>query len=171
MGRKRIRTFDTFTAALASFETKDRDLFSWTRNRTALTHALALRLKETLTAQGSDLDVDMGAFISRSQKVVNPDILVHDRKEKRVLALVCRSEYLKEEEQEALVGLQQTAKCELVMAISFLPQKRYCLLYRVADGKIEYHHFDRNTLTSSIIRISGKEDEDSKDQLSFGKMR
>jgi len=138
---KKLRVFDIFTSALRDFETGDRDLYSWPRNRLALTHALAQRLFSALSKDNPALFVDMS---------LNPDILVHNRKGQTSLAVVCRNDYLTEGEQKNLMKLAE--KANLVMAVSFFPQKSYMLLYRATSSSIEYFHFDRNTLTVEAVR-------------------
>lgn len=150
---RKLRAFDLFTQALATFEEKDKSLYDWPRNRLALTHSLAVRLEETIPEGHSELNVDMCPVLSKSKKALNPDIVVHNRKNGQIaLALVCRSEYLSEEEQQALMELNTDRKCDLVLALSFFPQKQYMLIYRATAGKIEYFHFDRNTLTTDVVR-------------------
>ena len=147
---KKLRIFDIFTAALRDFEAGDKDLYSWPRNRTALTHALAQRLWTGLQNEGSPLNVDMNPYLKRTRKSINPDIAVHNRKGQITLAVVCRNDYLSETEQKGLMELAQS--CSLAMAVSFFPQKSYMLLYRATPDAIEYFHFDRNTLTVEAVR-------------------
>lgn len=148
MSRK-YRIFDTFTDALKKLETEDKELFRWPRNRIALSHALAQQLSKL----NPDLSVDLCPYLKTSRKAINPDILAHNRKTgQKYLAIVCRNDYLPEADQKMLLSLAKEIKCELVMAISFFPQKNYMLLYRATENGIEYYHFDRNTLTSDIVR-------------------
>jgi len=138
---KKLRVFDIFTSALKDFETGDKDLYSWPRNRLALTHALAQRLFSAVNKDNPSLFVDMSP---------NPDIMVHNRKGQVSLAVMCRNDYLTEGEQKNLMKLAETAS--LAMAVSFFPQKRYMLLYRATSSSIEYFHFDRNTLTAEALK-------------------
>ena len=164
-----MTVFDSFVSALAIFETEDRQLYEYRRNRISLTHALAVRLSQVFAKQSKALSADICLQISKSKKTINPDILVHDRHSgKQVLAVVCRNEYLSEEEQKALMVFAGTDRCELVMAVSFFPQKNYMLLYRATASNIEYYHFDRNTLTSETVRKRTEEKfRESKSQLVF----
>ncbi len=150
---RKPRTFDLFTQALRVFEEKDNSLYTWPRNRIALTHSLAKRLEQTLPEGFADLNVDMCPVLSKSKKAINPDIVIHNRKTGQVvLAVVCRTDYLSEEEQQALMELNAGSKCDLVLALSFFPQKQYMLIYRATTEKVEYFHFDRNTLTTDAVR-------------------
>lgn len=166
---KKLRAFDLFTQALATFEEKDNSLYEWPRNRMALTHALAVRLEQALPEGHQELSVDMCPVLSKSKKALNPDIVVHNRKTGQVvLALVCRSEYLSEEEQQTLMELNAGRRCDLVLALSFFPQKQYMLIYRATPEKVEYFHFDRNTLTTDVVRKrTVNETPESSDQLKF----
>ncbi len=147
--RRKYRVFDTFTNALKNLETEDKELFSWPKNRIALSHALAQQLYKL----NPDLSTDLCPFLKTSKKAMKTDILVHNRKTgQKYLAIICRNDYLPENEQKLLLNLAKEIKCELVMAISFFPQRNYMLLYRATDNGIEYYHFDRNTLTSNIVR-------------------
>jgi len=160
---KKLRAFDIFTAALRDFETKDKDLYSWPRNRVALTHSLAQRLWSNLQKEESQLCVDMSPYIEKSKRSINPDIAVHNRKGQIALAVVCRNDYLSEAEQKGLMKL--AGSCTLAMAVSFFPQKSYMLLYRAVPDAIEYFHFDRNTLTVEAVRSKVFENKsDSSDQ-------
>lgn len=147
---KKLRTFDIFTAALKDFESKDKVLYSWPKNRIALTHALSQRLWASLQKEGSALNVDMNPHLQKTKKSINPDIAVHNRKGQTTLAVVCRNDYLSESEQKGLMELANS--CSLAMAVSFFPQKSYMLLYRATPSAIEYFHFDRNTLTVEAVR-------------------
>lgn len=167
MARK-YRVFDTFTHALKNLETEDKELFSWPKNRIALSHALAQQLFKL----NPDLSADLCPYIKTSKKAIKADILIHNRKTgQKYLAIICRNDYLPEDEQKKLLNLSKEIKCELVMAISFFPQKNYMLLYRATDSGIEYYHFDRNTLTSDIVRTktTNSSQVDSQ-QLTLGSM-
>ncbi len=150
---RKLRAFDLFTQALKAFEENDKSLYAWPRNRIALTHCLATRLAESLPEGCENLSVDMCPVLSKSRKAINPDIVIHNRKTGQIaLAVVCRSEYLSEEEQQALMELSGSRKCDLVLAVSFFPQKQYMLIYRATAEKVEYFHFDRNTMTTDVVR-------------------
>lgn len=145
----KIKIFDLFITSLKETELSDKEVFTWKNNRLSLTHCLARHLEEAF----KDYDTDMCPNLSKSKKVLNPDILVHNRKtNKKALAIVCRNDYLSEEDQQKLINLSILSKSELTMAVSFFPTKNYMLLYRAFENTIEYYHFDRNTLTCETVR-------------------
>ncbi len=169
MPKKKLRIFDLFTVAMKNFETQDRILFSWNRNRIALSHALAMQLYRLIPEEESNLSVDLCPNISKSSKILEPEILLHDRDTgHKILAVVCRNDYLTEAEQKKLIELRKNLKCELVLALAFMPSKNYSLLYRVAMDYVEYYHFDRNTMTMDMIRSSKFEMPKDKNQLTLG---
>ena len=166
MVQKKLKVFDAFTNALKNLDTQDSALYSFGRNRLALTHALALHLKSEFDNQESPVFSDMCLSVLKSQKTLIPDILVHNRQSsKKILAVMCRNDYLTEEEQKDLIAFSDSVQCELVMAVSFFPQKNYMLVYRVSKQGIEYYHFDRNTMTASAVRKVLKQTSDDSRQL------
>lgn len=162
---KKLLSFDLFISALKDFESGDSVLYPWPRNRIALIHCLAERLSRYME---EGLYVDMAPSLSKSRKTVNPDIIVHNRRNHIKLAVVCRNGYLSEAEQKSLVTLAR--KCDLVMAVSFFTQKSYMLLYMASGDRVEYFHFDRNTLTAHAVRkklLNKEKSADNTGQLSF----
>ena len=52
-----------------------------------------------------------------------------------------------------------------------MPQKNYLLVYAANEDRIEYYHFDRNSLTMEPVRKRSLEDSpESKDQLTLDKI-
>ena len=152
--RTRIRAFETFGKALELLETQDSVLYTWPRNRIALSHALADHIRDLLAESGGNLSVDLCPVFSRSAKALNPDILVHDRTPgHQMLAVICRNEYLTEGEQDELIRFRRESRCELVLALSFMTQKNYMLIYVANEDRIQYYHFDRNSLTMEPVRM------------------
>ena len=170
--RSKIRAFETFGKALNLLEAQDSVLYSWPRNRLSLSHALATHLYELLKEGDRKLSVDLCPVLSRSPKALNPDILVHNRETgSQMLSIVCRNDYLTEGEQDELIRFRHESKCDLVLALSFMVQKNYMLIYAATEDRIEYYHFDRNFRTLEPVR---KRDivkrSESKDQLTLDKM-
>ncbi len=162
--RTRIRAFETFGKALGLLEEQDSALYSWPRNRIALSHALAEHIRDLIAEQGGSLSVDLCPVFSRSAKALNPDILVHDRAGgHQVLAVVCRNEYLTEGEQDELIRFRRESRCELVLALSFMTQKNYMLIYVANEDRIQYYHFDRNSLTMEPVRMRNLGDSSASD--------
>ena len=158
--RSKIRAFETFGKALNLLEAQDGILYSWPRNRLALSHALAMHLYELLKESDRKLSVDLCPVLSRSPKALNPDILVHNRETgSQVLSIVCRNDYLTEAEQEELIRFRRESKCDLVLALSFMLQRNYMLIYVANEDKIEYYHFERNSQTLEPVRSRSLSDQ------------
>lgn len=170
--RSKIKVFDIFTKALNLLEEQDKQLYSWPRNRIAIAHALAQHIHDLLGESETDFSVDLCPVLYKTSKIMNPDILVHKRESgKQILSIACRNDYLTEQEQHELIQLRANSDCELILGLSFLTQKNYMLIYVTMEDKIEYYHFDRNSLTIQPFkqRAIGSETE-SKDQLTLDKL-
>lgn len=182
----KIRLFEIFVDALRHLVQQDNELFFWPRNKAAVVHRLASHLHAALRRDLSlhadeanqsymelpgKLYFDVGVAVNTEQKTFFPDIVLHDRSKDdpvRLLAIICRDNYLSEDDQISLHELQETGNCELVLALSFLPQKNYLLIYRADTYKMEYYHFLRDELSCVILKrreIEGAEDDD---QLKLG---
>lgn len=154
--RSRIKAFEIFTKALALLETQDKELFTWPRNRITLTHALAVHIHDIL--EDPSYSVDLYPATTKSRRTSNADILVHNRQNgHQILAIVCRNDYLTEQEQKDLSSLmegnsQEGTSCDLVLAVSFMPQRSYMLIYIANDDGVEYYHFDRNLMIMEPVR-------------------
>ncbi len=170
--RSRIRVFDTFEKSLNLLETEDKQLYSWPRNRLALSHALAEHIHDMVIQIDPKLSVDLCPSFTRSSKAINPDILVHNRSTGvQLLSVVCRNEYLTESEQADLIKYRKESKCELILALAFMVQKNYMLVYVANEDRIEYYHFDRNFRTLEPVRKRSLDNQkEDKDQLTLYKM-
>ena len=170
--RSKIKAFDAFGKALCLLDTQDRELYSWPRNRLALSHALAMHLDGLMQDQKQKLSVDLCPVLNRSPKALNPDILVHNRTTKtQVLAVICRSDYLTEGEQDELIRFRRESKCDLVLALSFMVQKNYMLIYVANEDKVEYYHFERNSQTLEPVRSRSLGDrEEPAEQLTLDRI-
>lgn len=161
--RSRIKAFEIFTKALALLETQDKDLFAWPRNRITLTHALAVHIHDIL--EDHSYSVDLYPSTTKSRRSSNADILVHNRQSgHQILAIVCRNDYLTEHEQAELSAIKEGASqdgpsCDLVLAVSFMPQRSYMLIYIANDDGVEYYHFDRNLMIMEPVRRRTIEEE------------
>ena len=169
--RSKIKAFDTFGKALCLLESQDRELYSWPRNRLPLSHALAMHISSLLD-QKQKLSVDLCPVLNRSPKALNPDILVHNRETKsQLLAVICRTDYLTESEQDELIRFRRESKCDLVLALSFMVQKNYMLIYVANEDSIEYYHFERNSQTMEPVRSRSLETQtDTAEQLTLDKI-
>ena len=170
--RSKIRAFETFGKALNLLEAQDSVLYSWPRNRVALSHALATHLYELLKEGDRKLSVDLCPVLSRSPKALNPDILIHNRETgSQMLSIVCRNDYLTEGEQDELIRFRRESKCDLVLALSFMVQKNYMLIYVANEDKIEYYHFERNSRTLEPVRSRNLENQpDTAEQLTLDRI-
>lgn len=182
----KIRLFEIFVDALRHLVQQDNELFSWPRNKAAVVHRLASHLHAALRrdfslhadeANASYMELpgklyfDVGVAIDTEQKTFFPDIVLHDRSQEqpvRLLAVVCRDNYLSEDEQISLHELQETGNCELTLALSFLPQKNYLLIYRADNYKMEYYHFLRDELDCIILKRREIEGTGDAEQLKLG---
>lgn len=144
-----IRLFETYISALSRLIDQDSVLFTWRRNRLAVSHRLAHHLQEGLfgtfgPSQNSRYVVDMGAAVLDESRSLIPDILVHDRgttDAHRLMAIIIREGYLTEEELWALHELKVKGTCELTLAMALLPHKDYQLIYRADGSAIDYYHY------------------------------
>lgn len=169
--RSKIKAFDTFGKALCLLESQDKELYSWPRNRLALSHALAMHIKSLLDPK-QKLSVDLCPVLNRSPKALNPDILVHNRETKaQLLSIICRTDYLTESEQDELIRFRRESKCDLVLALSFMVQKNYMLIYVANEDRIEYYHFERNSQTMEPVRSRSLETQtDTAEQLTLDRI-
>ncbi|MBQ4500804.1 MAG: hypothetical protein II962_03095, partial [Spirochaetales bacterium] len=71
--RSKIKAFDTFGKALALLEANDSVLYTWPRNRIALSHALAEHIRDLISESDKKLSVDLCPVLSKSGKTLNPD--------------------------------------------------------------------------------------------------
>ena len=144
-----IRLFEAFIAALARLIDNDSVLFTWRKNHITISHRLAQHLEQVMFKElpvhhQEAYVVDLCVPILEDSRAIAPDILVHNRSGKenhRLMAIVCREGYLTEKELLNLHEFKNEAGCYLTLAIAFLPQKDYILIYRADETTIDYYHF------------------------------
>ena len=160
--RSKIKAFDTFGKALCLLESQDKELYSWPRN---------MHINSLLDPK-QKLSVDLCPVLNRSPKALNPDILVHNRETKtQLLSIICRTDYLTESEQDELIRFRRESKCDLVLALSFMVQKNYMLIYVANEDRIEYYHFERNSQTMEPVRSRTLETQaDTAEQLTLDRI-
>lgn len=170
--KSKLKIFDTFAKALKTLEEQDKVLYTWSRNRIALSHKLAEHLHDILFDSKSGYSVDLCPVLYKTSKILNPDILVHNRENgKQILSVICRNEYLTESEQQELLQLRLSSSCDMILGLSFLTQKNYMLIYFTQEDRIEYYHFDRNSLTIEPLKQKALETKaENKDQLTLDKL-
>jgi len=144
-----IRLFETFIVALGRLVDNDSVLFTWRKNHITISHRLAQHLGQVMFEElpvrhQEAYIVDLCVPVLEDTRAIAPDILIHDRNEKephRLMAVVCREGYLTEKELLNLHDFKVEAGCHLTLAVAFLPQKDYILIYRADEATIDYYHF------------------------------
>ncbi len=155
-----IRLFEACISALSLLVEHDSQLFTWRRGRIAVCHRLAHHLEHLLFSAGKPekskgYHLDLCATIPGEARVLTPDILLHNRDIEnpvRSMAIVCREGYLSESELRSLHELKTKAGCDLTLAIAFLSQKDYLLIYRADDTRIDYYHFSRTEFHCQLLK-------------------
>ncbi len=155
-----IRLFETYIQALSELVDRDSALFVWKKNRIAVSHRLAQHLEQGLfgalgVQHRNEYLVDLCAPIMDDPRALIPDIVVHDRGEKkahRLMAIVCREGYLTENELLGLHEMKMKGDCELTLAMALLPDKEYILIYRANEATIDYYHFLRTEKHCQLFR-------------------
>jgi hypothetical protein len=169
-----IRLFEACISALALLVQRDAVLFGWRRSRVAMCHRLAHYLEHAIFPTGSNdgFVFDLSAPVGLSKGSVTSDILLHNRNLEdpvRPMAIMCRDDYLSEQELRMLYDLKTESGCTLALAIAFLPQKSYLLIYRADDEWIDYYHFDRDDHHCHLLRRRDMENlADNGQQLKLG---
>lgn len=148
----KILLFDTFLDALKNLIVKDSIVCSWPRNRVPVSHVLATRIGANPLIVREQFFADLQAPFPPQLKLNSPDILVHDRKESRIMAILCRDSYLQEKEQTQLLEMSRVGTCDLVLALSLLPQKDYMLIYLAEGNHIDYYHLFQDTLECVLLK-------------------
>ncbi|MDD3366709.1 MAG: hypothetical protein PHS67_05565 [Sphaerochaetaceae bacterium] len=171
-----IRLFETFIAALARLVDNDSVLFTWPKNHITISHRLAQHLEQVMFGElpvrhQEAYVVDLCVPILEDFRALIPDILVHNRKEKegqRLIAITCRTGYLTEKELLYLHDFKNKAGCHLTLAIAFLPQKDYMLIYRADETTIDYYHFFREEKHCQLLKRRQISDVGDRHQLKLG---
>ena len=149
-----IRLFETFLEALSRLVDRDDHLFSLKKNSIAVSHRLAQHLEEVMfgelpAKEQEGFVVDLAYPLE--ERSLNPDILIHNRSnraEERLMGVVCRSRYLTNQELLKLHAL----KSHLTLAVAFLPDKDYFLIYRSAESTLDYYHFYKEAKHCHLLR-------------------
>ena len=149
-----IRLFETFLEALSRLVDRDDHLFSLKKNSIAVSHRLAQHLEEVMfgelpAKEQEGFVVDLAYPLE--ERSLNPDILIHNRSnraEERLMGVVCRSRYLTNQELLKLHAL----KSHLTLAVAFLPDKDYFLIYRSDESTLDYYHFYKEAKHCHLLR-------------------
>jgi hypothetical protein len=173
-----ILLFDAFEGALNHLITEDSELFGWNKAKASIAHCFASHLQRELrNVLGLSLDSSSNTYLALPQNMkvdifptvgtVPVDLLLHDRKENRPLAVVFHNDYLNKNQMDTLRKLQGLG-CSLVLAVAFLPQKDYILIYRSNGPRIDYYHFNKQDKMSSLFMQKEMDKDSGNLQLSLG---
>ncbi|WP_320129212.1 hypothetical protein [uncultured Sphaerochaeta sp.] len=173
-----ILLFDAFEEALSHLIKEDKELFEWPKAKASIAHCFASHLhRELRKVLGLSLDESSRTFLALPQGMkvdifprigsVPIDLLVHDRKNSRPLAVIFYTDYLNKGQMDKLRKLQGLG-CNLVLAVAFLPQKDYILIYRSNGSMIDYYHFSKLEGNSSLLMQKELEQKSDALQLSLG---
>lgn len=172
-----IQLFEAFEEALKHLIEEDGELFAWPKAKVSIAHTFASHLHRTLCkVLGFSLDPSSKSYLTLPQNMKidlsasvgndKVDILLHDRKENRPLAILFNQDYLGKQQLEELRRLEKEG-CNLVLGVAFLHQKDYILIYRSNGEKLDYFHFSRSGHTSSLLKQRELEGEENHLQLSL----
>ncbi|NCC64382.1 MAG: hypothetical protein EOM15_06985 [Spirochaetia bacterium] len=150
--------YEAFELAMKQFLSEDEALLSWPKSRVSIAHCLASQLQRSLRkVLGLAQDTASPSFFSLPGNIKvdiycrDADIIVHDRKERLLLAIIFSNDYLSKSQQEHLHQLQKRG-CPLVLGAAFLPQKEYVLLYSPQQEHLEYYHYSKTDGTTSHLK-------------------
>lgn len=152
-----IRLFDACLKALGKLVQRDSVLFEWRLSRFAISHRLAQYLEQILfpsQAEGfsEGFVFDINAPVKLEKSTVITDILLHDRNQKKSMALMWRNGYLTNNDLASLAQMKAETGCTLVLAVVRLVNKPYLLIYRLNEQSIDYYHFNRESGRCDLLR-------------------
>ena len=154
--------FEAFEEALKHLIEDDQELFTWSKAKVSIAHTFASHLHRSLCkVLGLSLDTSSKSYLGLPQnmkvdlfalaKDSMADILLHDRKDSRPLAILFNQDYLTKQQIEILHKLEKEG-CNLALGVAFLHQKDYILIYRANGERLDYYHFSRSGHTSSLLK-------------------
>lgn len=169
-----ILLFESFNKALFSFLKEDEQVLSYSRSKATFAHCLASQLHRSLRSvlgmsedEASLTYFELPLSIRVDIMVDGCDILVHNRKGTKLLAVILSHDYLTKAQQEHLFKLKDEG-VELVLGVSMLQQKEYVLIYSPKSESLEYYHFNKNDGTTRHLMQREVESEEDSRQLSLG---
>ncbi|WP_319757486.1 hypothetical protein [uncultured Sphaerochaeta sp.] len=169
-----ILLFEAFESALRQLLAEDEIVLSWPKAKTSLAHCLA-----------SQLQLSLRKVLSLSEDAANPnffslpgnikvdiqrdglDVLVHNRKGTKLLGIILGNDYLSKGQQNHLLQVQEEG-CQLILGVSFLPQREYILLYSPKQDSLEYYHFNKADGTTTHLKQKDVDGEGDTLQLLLG---
>ncbi|MGE4583953.1 MAG: hypothetical protein AB7C91_04835 [Sphaerochaeta sp.] len=169
-----ILLFEAFHEALKQLVLEDEQVLSWSKAKASLAHCLASQLQRSLRGVlGLSQDSASPTYFSLPGDLKvdiltqGCDVLVHDRKGGRTLAVILGNDYLTKVQQDTLHELQNQG-CKLVLGAAFLPQKEYVLLYRPNQERMEYLHFHKVDGSTTLLKQRQVEGDADESQLFLG---
>lgn len=158
-----IKVFNFLQESLILLEKEKDSSNAQYMNVLSISHRLAFYLEKV-----SSYRVDLCPIFSKSKKMINPEILLHNEK-KNFLSIICRNSYLTEEEQGKIFLLKKKFPSLLTIGISFLNTKPYNLIYSFNKEKITYYHFNCIDYSMTLLKKHEiYEQIDNQDQLTLG---
>jgi len=147
--------FEAFQEALGDLLTKDTYLFACSKAKAAIAHQLSehmqQRLREKLSLS-SDTTNELHLTLPKNMVfdicLSKIDIILHDRNGKTLLVIMLYNDYLSKKEVTQLKDINKGK--QLTIAVAFLSQKNYVLLYRVNKDTIDYYHYNTNENSSRL---------------------
>ncbi|MCR5732699.1 MAG: hypothetical protein K6G51_07170 [Sphaerochaetaceae bacterium] len=152
-----IEIFDAFRKALKELSRRDKELFSSKKNKIAITHRLALYLEEFFISRCVvDICYNIDGY--------NPDIILHERNGKILLAIWFKDDYLEKALQEEAKRFHDNFGC-FTLAFSILSDRDYYLVYRFASTYTDYLHISREDFSENLLKRMREEDDAVNEQL------
>ncbi|MFA7117157.1 MAG: hypothetical protein WC159_00155 [Sphaerochaetaceae bacterium] len=147
--------FETFQEALGDLLTKDTYLFTHPKTKAAIAHRLSEHMQQRLREKLSlSSDITNEFYLTLPKNLVfdiclnKIDIILHDRNGKTSLVVMLYNDYLSKKEVAQLKAINKGKP--LTLAVAFLSQKTYVLLYRVNKDTIDYYHYNTNENSSRL---------------------
>lgn len=141
---ERIRLFESFSRALSALLKEDAAVLSWPKNKAAISHCLASRIK---ARQGRFVDV--GKYF----RAISPDVVVHDRAGSIDMAIFYSDDgYLSENnrEKDKLRTFREKYKVNLVLAFAVLSS--YVLIYSLDGDSTCYYHMTKEAGVLELVK-------------------
>lgn len=168
------KLFNLFADSLAKLQENDVMLLSWQKPKAAFCFRMALYLQQSLPEMRVDLqpcaqassppcDIMICDLPAAVTDKASPNIKVSPN----IMEISCKPDYFSMKEQEHLISRASDSQA-MVLAVAFFPKKRYFLIYRALQDKMEYYHFDRNLLVCKPLKSKDLPDQqEDKTQLSL----
>ena len=147
--------FEAFQEALGDLLTKDTYLFACSKAKAAIAHQLSEHMQQRLREKlflSPDTTNELHPTLPQNMVfdicLSKIDIILHDRNGKTILVIMLYNDYLSKKEVTQLKDINKGK--QLTIAVAFLSQKNYVLLYRVNKDTIDYYHYNTNENSSRL---------------------